>query len=216
MPFDPKSYIQNLNPNVKKGLLALLVLILVGASGFWYGRQSAPEKVVIQVVEKEKVVEKEVKVEVVKWKTKTEKKTEYVRDQVTVADANTKCDETFDRETGKLVHRVCERTSHTDTSVSERRLAELTLLTETLQNTLTEKDKTIEKLKSTTTIVTNNVKDNWLLGLGVGVVYGVPGLDYSLQGAYRLVGPFWLGATIASDTTFKYKSGTIDIIMTLP
>jgi uncharacterized protein YbcC (UPF0753/DUF2309 family) len=142
---------------------ALLAILLIGGS-FAAGRYSAPEKVKVEIVEREKIVEKEKIVEVVKWKTKTVKKTEFVRDQTIVADANTKCDETFDRETGKLTHRLCERVTHTDTSVSERRISELTLLSETLKNKVTEQETTIEKLKSTKTETTYATKPNWHLG----------------------------------------------------
>jgi chaperonin cofactor prefoldin len=234
MALDPVGFFKNLSPNLKKGLAALLVLVLVGATGFWYGRHSAPEKTieVIDTTTKTKLEETTAQLTKLQQsyatlqqqKDKVVTETKVVHDRVVAADKDTKCDETFDRKTGKLIHRVCERSTHTTDTQHDEALAKLTQEKETLSTqvttlstenlTLKNKLQEAETHTHTEKTVINNVKDNWLVGGGAGLTLNSPGMTYGAQGAYRVIGPFWLGPSVSIGPSAKTLS--LNLIMTLP
>jgi hypothetical protein len=182
---------------VKWGVAALAGLALA----FTAGRYSAPTKVTETTVtdrtteEKLKKVEAELatsKLEYASLKQQKDKvrvETKYISQKVTAADSNTKCSEDFDRLTGKLVHRVCERTSSSTSTTNETRLAEVTKERDSLQtvnSTLTTENSRLltvestfsEHMKTVHTKVTENAKPNWRVG---GLALVDPSLTIDLK-----------------------------------
>jgi len=168
---------------VKWGVAALVALGLA----FSAGRFSAPTKttettVVDQTVAaKLKQVESELATSKLEYaslkqeKDKVKVETKYIAQKVSSVDKNTKCDETFDRITGKLVHRLCEKTERQDSTETTEKLTNLTKERDTLlttNSTLTTENHRLltiestydEHMKSTHTKVTENAKPNWRIG----------------------------------------------------
>lgn len=184
---------------VKWGVAAVAGLALAFAGG----RFSAPTKVTETTVvdhtieAKLKQTESELATSRLEYaslkqeKDKVRVETKYVSQKVTAADSNTKCSEDFDRLTGKLVHRVCERTSSSTSTTNETRLAEVTKerdILQTTNSTLTTENHRLatvestyaEHMKTVHTKVTENAKPNWRVG---GFALVEPELTINLKAA---------------------------------
>lgn len=215
MAFDPIGWFNRIPNALKLAIGAVLCLSLVGAAGFWYGRHSAPEKIVTktETVIQEKIVTQVQVQEKVVYKDRVVTKTQYVHDAVVSVDDDTKCDEKYDNTTGHLVERVCEKSHHTVDVEHDERYTSVVRERDELQTKVTNLTQQVDKLthSTTTTTVTNSTKDRWMVGLGGGLTLNSSALTWSAQGAFRLVGPFWIGGEI--DTN---KSIRANLLLSLP
>jgi len=184
---------------VKWGVLALIAIGLA----FSAGRFSAPTKVT-EVTVVDKVTEEKLKkteselatsrqeyASLKQQKDKVKVETKYIAQKVSSVDKNTKCAEDFDRVTGKLVHRVCEKTERQDSTETVTKLADVTKERDTLQtvnSTLTAENHRLltvestysEHMKTVHTKVTENAKPNWRIG---GFALVEPELTINLKAA---------------------------------
>lgn len=231
MALSPISWFQSLSPTLKKVLAGAVALLLALGAGYWYGRHSAPSKVIevtdttttkkLQETEATLATVRQQYAELEKTKTKTKTKKVYVHDKVLTVDADTKCDETFDPATGHLAHRTCVKSKHVVdiehsvqylAVVNERETLKSKVSTLETENA-TLKQKLAEETTHTHTEKTtiNNNKDRWMAGVGAGLTLNNPGMTYSAKGGYRLFGPFWLGAEVDTNKTLQ-----LNLMMTMP
>jgi hypothetical protein len=184
-------------PFVKWGILALIALALAFSAGRFSGPTKVTEVTVVDKVTEEKLKKAESELatsrleyaSLKQQKDKVKVETKYVAQKVSSVDSNTKCDETFDRVTGKLTHRLCEKVIHSDNSETVTKLADVTKERDSLQtvnSTLTTENHRLltvessfaEHMKTTHTKVTENAKPNWRAG---GLVLVEPSMTINLS-----------------------------------
>jgi hypothetical protein len=189
---------------------AAAVLALAGA--FYVGRATKPAEVQYKT---EWLMHSETK-STEQSQSKQAQKVVYRNQKTSAVDQDTKCSEDFDRQTGKLIHRTCEKTSHSVAQVNQQGRATSTTDTTTSKTTETKQDQ-----QSSTTSVTKYDVSNWNLSLGAyldlsDIVHGQlskPTLHLELD--RKLIGPLWAGVWAESNTSFNEKKFGVDLQLSL-
>jgi hypothetical protein len=219
MNLSPVKAVWNKTPSfVKWGLLVVLALVV----SFGAGRYSAPSKVtireVVDVTTEQKLKEVTAERDSVKQqyallqqeKQKVVTETKYVHDRVLTADANTKCEENFDRRTGHLVRRLCEQTTSVTDVETTTKLANVTSERDTLKlevsSLTTEKERLAQverdfiehKRTEREKTVTTEARPGWRIGasalLEPSTTLELKDVEFGVTVERRLFGELYLGA----------------------
>jgi hypothetical protein len=158
---------------------SLAVLLVASGGGYLAGRRSAPAR----VETRERVVDREVVKEVVKWRTRTVVKRDVRREVVTV----TRPDGT--RETRALTD------FHTDR------------MNLSLGNG--SRDTSRETVQERSGVTVRDVRPRWMLGVTASSALRLGALEpsWGVEGKVRALGPFWLGVGVEPAA----KRGTVSL-----
>lgn len=210
---------------IKQYVIAGVAAVLALGLAYSAGRYTAPVKVIkTEEIKKEEETKKEeakkVEVkEVIKWKTRTVVK--HQTQFASAVDLDTKCDETFDKDTGKLVHRICEKHLSKDASGSSQggssTVSEGEKKTElALQEARSEITKLKEEIKRKEESTYS--KPDWAISLRGSIQHDPKAnpltltlKDVKLGGSIqrRILGGFYLGIEATPELRFYGVIGTL-------